>query len=52
LILLKNNGQEENQVASFCNLIFDLKLLVFKTLFNKNILILKYSYSKLQPAPF
>jgi len=29
LILFKNNGQEENQVASFCNLIFDFKTFGF-----------------------
>lgn len=35
LILLKNNGQEENQVASFCNLIFDFKTFRFLNAFQQ-----------------
>jgi len=35
LILLKNNGQEENQVASFCNLIFDFKTFRFLNTFQQ-----------------
>ena len=35
MILLKNNGQEENQVASFCNLIFDFKTFRFLNTFQQ-----------------
>ncbi|KQB37216.1 hypothetical protein RC62_2382 [Flavobacterium aquidurense] len=35
LILFKNNGQEENQVASFCNLIFDFVKVSFFTVFQQ-----------------
>lgn len=53
LILFKNNGQEENQVASFCNLIFDFIKVSFFTVFSiKIILILRFSYYKTQPPVF